>query len=448
MTGVVVMMHSLRSLTSFRILSVSLKVIALREEEHRRAWEECEKIQQHCRPKTKHGGLTDACFCSNNDTGTDVLSAGPGKRQRAVPPGPTLKRSLRSISRPTEESKIKQKTKANPSLGPRLSGRKRNINSRFNRHGMNLTKVARITHAPWSTSGDISLGKVKQDDKCYVVGHIPELEQETIFSGEKIREEIPNGLQDPILLLFRAASIRCIVPSYLPSKTVLSNLEDAYFYYDSLSPGPEKACFEKEAWDYVEPFVNQLMTRFNVVYIRQLLPHSKMTSLLQALDPSPSMELERACIKIIESLRDCLSSKSNCRGRLAKSLKGVKIQSPDDKEVISQFAALAYLNSYEERLPAQHFENCGLWGEVVLDKNEKCAETIRESLKSGNSRLRPQDDKSGLVDTNRSWVVPYASKTIRDSCVAYPVYAQFRHGAQIGIDDLPSPQEITAARMC
>mmetsp|Transcript_5802 Transcript_5802/g.8544 ORF Transcript_5802/g.8544 Transcript_5802/m.8544 type:complete len:374 (-) Transcript_5802:142-1263(-) len=254
---------------------------------------------------------------------------------------------------------------------------------------------------------------------------------ETATDG-RIHQEIPNGINDTILVLFRAASLRCILPRFLPSGLRFSNAHDAFAYYLSLtSTCPEKICFEKEAWDYAEPFVHQLMIRFNTVYIRDLLPESKMTSLMQVLDPRPLSIFLIALENIIRSLFSYQTKNKILLGpKYAKKLKEANIQHPNANDIY-QFASLAHISSYDDCVGEEHLDNSGLWGHIVLasDQDEQFP------VKKYDSSRRKQDTY------NRNWAAAFAAKTIQEACIAHPVYDQCRPSSALGIDNEPSSKD-------
>jgi hypothetical protein len=236
---------------------------------------------------------------------------------------------------------------------------------------------------------------------------------------KRVREEISYGLNDTILVFFRTASLRCL----LPSGTIFRISEDAYAHYLTLSADcPEKICFEKQAWDYAEPFAHQLMIRFNLVYIRQLLPQSKMASVLQSLNPLPSEKFIETCEQILSSICDTSETKLLCGGEFAKKLKGINIKNPDMANIY-RVGYLANINSHDDSTSEEHVGNCGLGGHILpVNDSDEALKAVKEA----NCVRRIQANC-----VNKSWVFPFITKTLRDACVAHPVYDQFRNAKRI-----------------
>jgi hypothetical protein len=237
---------------------------------------------------------------------------------------------------------------------------------------------------------------------------------------KRVREEISYGLNDTILVFFRSASLRCL----LPSGTIFRISEDAYAHYLTLSADcPEKICFEKQAWDYAEPFAHQLMLRFNLVYIRQLLPQSKMASVLQSLNPLPSEKFRVTCEKILSSLCDTSETKVLCGGEIAQKLRGINIKNPEMANIY-RVGSLSHINSHNDSTIEEHFGNCGLWGSIIpIDDSD---EALKEAKEAKCIKRILQADC-----VNKNWVSPYVTKTLSDACVAHPVYDQFRKAKRI-----------------
>ena len=133
-----------------------------------------------------------------------------------------------------------------------------------------------LSNAPWLRGWEWTRVEEMND----IMSHMPS----TKFPSFALRRDVPNGLGDTVTRLINAVSMRC------------SNSRDTLSHENflKLSPGLQKSRYEHEAKQAALPITDQLL-KMGYVYIQQVLPRSRMSSLLQNLTVPLSKDFIMTC---------------------------------------------------------------------------------------------------------------------------------------------------------
>jgi hypothetical protein len=263
------------------------------------------------------------------------------------------------------------------------------------------------------------LSNIRGLDKSKLFDATKSQEAKCFFSGVYLGRDLPNGINDTALRLFRTASLKCFKPPFVPNEM------DAFEHYLLIPDGLEKAQFERQAWKSVEPHVAELKDKFGIAFIHQLLPATKLVSLFQNLNSRPSNYLTTECLDIIQMLTVDEQSKRK-KTSIGKSLmkdecqhflkaRGTKEENvSDENEVIP--SSLFHMHSKCAADQDRRQLNGSLWSTYDTAGRHRCQPP--ETSTSNNE----QDATNG----HRSWVLPYSQRVIKNANQMFPGYQKYK----------------------
>lgn len=258
------------------------KVVVLRQREFDKAWETfaCSR-QSNLKSPSKCATLTPLMTAESSATADRDFSC---TFLNQVPPGPVLRKAISvSYSSSRNQSAASGRTRGATRNFKNKSKSRGKLQQQVSNFSQSLSSIELLNPLANSTVTKSEINKSTVGD----------------VAGASVLIDIPNGLEDRLDRLVKAAALRCYVPDIFAPNSI--TCEDAYQLYLQLPKNSlARIRYEQKTYQWIQPILTSLRVK-GLNLIKDALPSSKLKMFLKGCQAS--RDLIQKCVELLSDLK-------------------------------------------------------------------------------------------------------------------------------------------------